>query len=167
MNLIKMKKKLTKGISIVEALVCMVIIGIGFIAMLQLSAFSISSADRAIERNKMNFLSEMVLDDMIGDPYNSGKYSGFSSSCSYTNPAATTFQQKQKNKWRKTLFEKDFIKFDKGSGYKDKKPVCHSTDSKKTFVNTKKVSGADSTSGRINFFTNKGKTKKFLGVIIK
>ena len=50
-----------KGVSLVEALVCMVIIGIGFVAMIQLSAYSISLMDRSIERNKMNFLSEMVL----------------------------------------------------------------------------------------------------------
>ena len=33
-----------KGISILESLVCLVIIGIGFVAMLQLSSFSINVA---------------------------------------------------------------------------------------------------------------------------
>jgi len=32
-----------KGISILESLVCLVIIGIGFVAMLQLSSFSINA----------------------------------------------------------------------------------------------------------------------------
>ena len=41
-----------KGISILESLVCLVIIGIGFVAMLQLSSFSINVADRTIEKNK-------------------------------------------------------------------------------------------------------------------
>ena len=58
--------KLNKGISIIESLVCIVIIGIGFIAIMQLSAFSINSMDRATERNKLNFLSEMVVEDMLG-----------------------------------------------------------------------------------------------------
>ena len=37
--------KSNKGISIIESLVCIVIIGIGFIAIMQLSAFSINSMD--------------------------------------------------------------------------------------------------------------------------
>ena len=49
------KSKTIKGISILESLVCIVIIGIGFIAIMQLSAFSIGSMDRAIEKNKVNF----------------------------------------------------------------------------------------------------------------
>ena len=46
--------KSNKGISIIESLVCIVIIGIGFIAIMQLSAFSINSMDRATEKNKLN-----------------------------------------------------------------------------------------------------------------
>ena len=62
-----MGKKNIQGISIIESLVCLVIIGIGFVAMLQLSSFSINVADRTIEKNKINFLSEMVVEDMLGD----------------------------------------------------------------------------------------------------
>ena len=51
------KSKTNKGISIIESLVCIVIVGIGFVAMLQVSAYSISSMDRAIENNKVNFLT--------------------------------------------------------------------------------------------------------------
>ena len=43
--------------------------------------------------------------------------------------------------------------------FKDKKPKCLSGDSKKTIVN----GGV----GRVNFFTGKGKRKKYLGVIVK
>ena len=52
--------KSNKGVSLIESMVCIVIIGIGFIAVMQLSAFSISSMDRATERNKLNFLSETI-----------------------------------------------------------------------------------------------------------
>ena len=69
-----MVKNNKKGVSVIESLVCMVIIGIGFVAMMQLSAYSIGAMDRSIEKNKMNFLSEMVLEDMIGDPYNASNY---------------------------------------------------------------------------------------------
>ena len=44
------KLKNNKGVSLIEALVCLVIIGIGFIAVLQMSAFSIGSMDRATEK---------------------------------------------------------------------------------------------------------------------
>ena len=72
-----LKSKEICGISIIESMVCIVIIGIGFIAILQLSAFSIGSMDRATEKNKLNYLSEMVMEDMIGDPDNVTSYGGF------------------------------------------------------------------------------------------
>ena len=50
-----MVKNNKKGVSVIESLVCMVIIGIGFVAMMQLSAYSIGAMDRSIEKNKMNF----------------------------------------------------------------------------------------------------------------
>ena len=55
------KSKSNKGISIIESLVCLVVIGIGFIVVMQLSAFTLGSMDRAIEKNKLNYLSEMIL----------------------------------------------------------------------------------------------------------
>ena len=152
-------EKNIKGISILESLVCLVIIGIGFVAMLQLSSFSINAMDRSIEKNKMNFLSEMVLEDMLGDPDNVSNYSLNQSSCNYTNNNASKLHQKNINKWKDKLRERDYIKFDDGSGYKDKKLRCMSGDIKKVIVNN----GA----GKVNFFTGKGKRKKYLGVIAK
>ena len=70
-----MKNNNQKGISILESLVCIVIIGIGYVAMLQVSAFSISSMDRAIERNKINFYSEMMIEDILSDPDQVKQYS--------------------------------------------------------------------------------------------
>ena len=155
-----MDKKNNKGVSILESLVCLVIIGIGFVAMLQLSSFSINAMDRSLEKNKLNFLSEMVLEDMIGDPDNVSNYSGFNqTSCNYSAKGGTELHKKNKDKWRNKLEEKNYIKFEKGSGFKDKKLRCLSGDSKKTFV-----SGGV---GRVNFFTGKGKRKKYLGVIVK
>ena len=61
------------------------IIGIGFVAMMQLSAYSIGAMDRSIEKNKMNFLSEMVLEDMIGDPYNATNYGSINVGCNYSS----------------------------------------------------------------------------------
>tara|TARA_B100001769_G_C21955949_1_gene514515 strand:- start:252 stop:704 length:453 start_codon:yes stop_codon:yes gene_type:complete len=147
---------LNKGISIIESLVCIVIIGIGFIAIMQLSAFSINSMDRATEKNKLNFLSEMVLEDIIADPDNGSKYDNFNqTSCSYTYSGGSNLYQKKIDKWKNKLEEKNFIKIDN----KDRKPSCKSGDSKKTIVGNG--------TGKVNFFTGEGKRKKYLGVVFK
>ena len=99
--------KSNSGISIIESLVCIVIIGIGFIAIMQLSAFSINSMDRATERNKLNYLSEMVIEDMIGDPDNVSKYGNFNKTCSSGNQNASDLHTRMKKKWDDKLQEKN------------------------------------------------------------
>ena len=152
-----LKSKEISGISIIESMVCIVIIGIGFIAILQLSAFSIGSMDRATEKNKLNYLSEMVMEDMIGDPDNISNYANLNETGRYGTTGGSDLYDKQKNKWRNKLQEKNYIKI----ANKDKKPACFTGDTKKTFV------GDGNTSGRVNFLTGKGKRKKYLGVVIK
>ena len=147
-----------RGVSLIESLVCIVIIGIGFIAIMQLSAFSINSMDRATEKNKLNYLSEMMMEDMIGDPDNASKYNNFSKSCSSGNQSASDLHTRMKKKWDNMLQRKNLIKVDN----KDRKPKCDSYDSKKTFVNS-----GTNTTGRVNFLTGKGKRKKYLGVVVK
>ena len=148
----------SKGISIIEALVSIVIIGIGFIAIMQLSAFTMGSIDRVTEKNKLNYLSEMVMEDMIADPDNASKYDGFNKACSSGNQTSTDLQTKMKKKWDDMLQEKSLIQINN----KERQPVCDSKDSKKAFV----TSGANAT-GRVNFLTGKGERKKYLGVVVK
>ena len=150
--------KSNRGISLIESLVCIVIIGIGFISIIQLSAFTINSMDRATEKNKLNYLSEMVMEDMIGDPDNASKYGNFSKTCTSGNQTSTDLHTRMKKKWDDMLQEKNLIKVDN----KDRKPRCDSYDNKKTFVNS-----GSNTTGRVNFLTGKGKRKKYLGVVIK
>ena len=150
--------KSNKGISIIESLVCIVIIGIGFIATMQLSAFSINSMERATEKNKLNYLSEMVMEDMIGDPDNVTNYGNFNETCSYTAKGGSNLYNKMKDKWRNKLKEKNHIRVSN----KDKKMQCDYSDTKKTFVNS-----GTNTTGRVNFLTGKGKRKKYLGVVVK
>ena len=150
--------KSNRGVSLIESLVCIVIIGIGFIAIMQLSAFSINSMDRATEKNKLNYLSEMVMEDMIGDPDNAAKYGNFNKTCSSGNQSASDLHTRMKRKWDNMLQEKNFIKVNN----KDKKPNCKTGDTKKTFVNS-----GTNTTGRVNFLTGKGKRKKYLGVVVK
>ena len=151
--------KSNRGVSLIESLVCIVIIGIGFIATMQLSAFTINSIDRATEKNKLNYLSEMVMEDMIGDPDNATKYGNFNKTCSSGNQSASDLHTRMKRKWDNMLQEKNFIKVNN----KDKKPNCKTGDTKKTFVNV----GTNNTTGRVNFLTGKGKRKKYLGVVVK
>ena len=148
----------SKGISIIEALVSIVIIGIGFIAIMQLSAFTMGSIDRVTEKNKLNYLSEMVMEDMIADPDNASKYNGFNKTCSTGNQTSTDLQTKMKKKWDDMLQEKSLIQINN----KERQPICDSKDSKKAFVTT----GANAT-GRVNFLTGKGERKKYLGVVVK
>ncbi len=150
--------KFNKGISIIESLVCIVIIGIGFIAIMQLSAFSINSMERATEKNKLNYLSEMVMEDMIGDPDNVSNYGNFNETCSYSVKGGSNLYNKMKDKWRNKLKEKNHIRVNN----KDKKLPCDIADTKKTFINT-----GINTTGRVNFLTGKGKRKKYLGVVVK
>ena len=94
-----------KGLSIIESLVCLVIIGIGFIAVSQLTSFAIGSMDRSMERTKVNFLSEMIIEDMMGDPDNATNYS-FDETCTHNTGSESRLSDVQKNKWKSigTLF---------------------------------------------------------------
>ena len=69
-----------KGLSLIESLVCLVIVGIGFIGVNQMISFATTSIDRSIDANKINFLSETAVEDIIGDPNNASNYS-YSQQC--------------------------------------------------------------------------------------
>ena len=154
-----------KGFSIIETLVCLVIIGIGFVAINQLTAFAINFMDRSMERNKMNFLAEMIIEDMLGNPGNAKvNYDNFTQGCSHSQKRALSLSDIQKNKWRDKIMAKNLIKIDG----KDRKPRCDSAkDQKEVHVKDNTAVHNTRTSGRLNFFTDKGKGKKYLGVIIK
>ncbi len=152
------KSKTNKGISIIESLVCIVIVGIGFVAMLQVSANSIISMDRAIENNKVNFLTEMMAEDMIADPDQISQYASFDEKCNYNTTNRTNIYEKQKDKWRKRIKQENQIKV----GNKYRKPKCNSNkDIKKVFTDPK------AEQARIKFLTEKGRSKKYLGLKIK
>ena len=152
------KSKTIKGISIIESLVCMVIIGIGFIAIMQLSTVSIGSMSRAIEKNKVNFLTEMMMEDVIADPDQIKEYAKFNERCSYNPNNGSNVYEKQKDKWRKRIKYENQIKISN----KYKTPRCDANeDIKRVFTDTA------GEKARIKFLTNKGKSKKYLGLVIK
>jgi Tfp pilus assembly protein PilV len=51
------KKNNIQGITLLEALVAVVIVAIGFLSVYQLSSYAVNSIDGSIDRNKINFLS--------------------------------------------------------------------------------------------------------------
>ena len=59
---IDMKKDIKKilGLSILEALVSTAIIGIGFVAILQMTNYSVQSIYTSGERTKANYLTNMI-----------------------------------------------------------------------------------------------------------
>ena len=77
--------------------------------------------------------------------------------------SSSSLHARKIDRWKKNFSEKDFIKFNKGSGYKEKKPECKSGDYKRTFIST----SSGLTRARINLSAGKGKRNKFLGVILK
>ena len=64
-NIKNMNKKIL-GLSIVEALVATVIVGIGFVAVLQMTSFAVTSIDTSGERTKANYIVSMIAEDIIG-----------------------------------------------------------------------------------------------------
>ena len=146
--------KSNKGLTLIESLVCLVIIGIGFIAVNQLITFAIASMDRSLERTKVNFLSEMVIEDMIGDSNNSSNYA-FNEKCKHTSKSSSDLSGAQKNKWRNKFSAANQIKLDG----KDRKPRCLTGDEKRAY--------GTATTGRFIFKTSKGTRIKYLGVGFK
>lgn len=81
-----MKKNSNKGITIIEALVSMVIVGIGIASLLSLSAYLIKSTDISLTRNKVNFLSEMMMETLIASEgsFTSQSYALNKTDCTYS-----------------------------------------------------------------------------------
>ena len=59
-----MVKLSEKGVSILEALVATVIIGIGFVAVFQMTQYSVRSIDVSGERTKATYLTGMIVEDL-------------------------------------------------------------------------------------------------------
>ena len=58
-------KKKISGLSILEAIVSTAIIGIGFVAILQMTNYSVQSIQVSSERTKANYLTNMIAEDVL------------------------------------------------------------------------------------------------------
>ena len=56
----KKNNKSNLGVSIIEALISMVIVGIGFVAVLQITQYSINSVKTSGERTKATFFTKAL-----------------------------------------------------------------------------------------------------------
>ena len=75
-----MKKDIKKilGLSILEALVSTAIIGIGFVAILQMTKYSVQSIYSSGERTKANYLTNLIAEDVLGYENKAGTAVNFS-----------------------------------------------------------------------------------------
>ena len=65
LHVIKKMKKNNSGLSLLEALISMVVVGIGFVAILQVTQYSINSVKTSAERTKANFFINVFAEDTL------------------------------------------------------------------------------------------------------
>ena len=131
--------------------------GIGFIGVNQMISYATSSMDRSLEANKINFLSETAVEDIMGDTNNASNYN-FTQSCTKPSFGASDLSSKKKTKWAKLFLAENQIKINN----KDRKISCVSGDSKSATIS----SGADRTSAKFSFKSNRGKKKNLLELLL-
>jgi type IV pilus modification protein PilV len=144
------KNKKNKGVSLIEALVAIIVVGVGFASILQLAAYATRTTDVAIERNKVNFIAEMMAEDIIADKANANNYNKIFE-CSY--PVVTGSQVSD---FRTKRLQENFIAVLNVE-------ICKAGDIKNSNVTTV---GEDS-NATINLHLGDGNRKKYIGVKVK
>lgn len=152
------RTKKIKGVSLIESLVCLVIIGIGFIGVNQMMSYATTSIDRSVDANKINFLSETAIEDIMGDTNNASNYN-FTQQCTKNYSSSGSLSEKVKTKWAKHFMQENQLKINN----QFKKLPCDQLDTKEATI----TSGSDGTSVKFKFKSNKGKKEKFIGVVVK
>jgi Tfp pilus assembly protein PilV len=180
------KSKNILGLTLIEALVSVVIVGIGFISIFQMVNYSVRSIDVSGERTKSNFLVSMVAEDLMADKdqeyggknfheyllgtSNKGWRMGSCSNGTTSNSNFTNAPQNKMQKWD-NRFSKKRIKCKGPNDIKALKifDICHSSLS----PNCNYVGPNDSTYerqlyynkryfGRMEVNLNNGKKRKYI-----
>lgn len=139
-----------KGITLIESLVAVVIVAIGFLSVYQLTSYAVNSVSASLDRTKLNFLSEMMIEDIMSDPKNAQLYQ-YKATCSYTSFGNTTQVSDQKrNDWN-NRFEDVLNKY-----------ACRANDTKETVI-----TDTGQYVARINIKNKDGRQRKYLGLVIK
>ena len=86
------------GVSLIEAMVAAVVVGIGFVAIYGITTSSTRVLLNSIDREKGNMLSNMIMEDIIIDVENIAQYNGLNFTSSPLSQS-TTIEKKQE-KWK-------------------------------------------------------------------
>tara|TARA_B110000495_G_C22956698_1_gene560548 strand:- start:665 stop:1240 length:576 start_codon:yes stop_codon:yes gene_type:complete len=180
------KKKNILGITLIEALVSVVIVSIGFISIFQMVNYSVRSIDMSGERTKSTYLVGMVAEDLMADKDQefggkkfyehllSSSINGWKmGSCSSGVSSTSNFNNAPKNKMQKwdDRFSKKRIKCKGAADKKELKifDICHSSVSprcKYLGVNNstyeRQIYYNKSHFGRMEVNLNNGKKKKYI-----
>ena len=180
------KLKNILGLTLIEAMVSVVIVSIGFVSIFQMVNYSVRSIDVSGERTKTNFLVSMVAEDLMADKdqeyggknfheyllgtNNKGWRMGSCSSGTSSNSNFTNAPQNKMQKWD-NRFSKKRIKCKGPNDIKALKifDICHSSVS----PNCNYVGPNDSTYerqlyynkkyfGRMEVNLNNGKKRKYI-----
>lgn len=139
-----------KGITLIESLVAVVIVAIGFLSVYQLTSYAVNSVSASLDRTKLNFLSEMMMEDIMADPKNAQLYQ-YKTTCSYTSFGNTTQVSDQKrNDWNNRFRDVLNVK------------ACRANDTKETVI-----TDTGQYVARINIKNKDGRQRKYLGLVIK
>lgn len=150
----KIKIKNFSGMSLVEALVATVVVGVGLVTVLQLAAFVTRSVDSSIEKNKVNYLSEMMMEDMLSDKTYLVSYQK-TLTCGITPPPTQNLYDLRINQWQNNFKNN----LDGGLAAQDTR--CTNLDTKQVIF-LSQVGGT-----KIKFISDNGKIERYLGAIIK
>ena len=85
-----------KGLSLIEAMVAAVIVGIGFVAVYGLTSASTRVLVSSIDREKANMLSSMIMEDLLTDKAN---ISTCPTTCNYDDLDFTSAAAGSTNNW--------------------------------------------------------------------
>jgi Tfp pilus assembly protein PilV len=149
----KIKKNLS-GMSLIEALVATVIVGFGLVTVLQLATYVTQSVDNSIQKNKANYLSEMMMEDMISGRTSLASYQR-TLTCGIIQPPTQNLHDLRITQWQNNFRDS----LDGGLSGQDTR--CTSLDIKEVrFLN-------QSSGAKIRFTSNNGRLEKYLGAIIR
>lgn len=133
----------SKGISLIEALVSIVILTVGIVSVLQLSVYAVRTADVTLEKTKVNFLTEMMMETLVVNQSALQSYQLNINDCNYT------YNNNLQKIWTETY--KNVLDTN------TKTTRCLPGDKKLTTISN------NNNNASINFSVGGGKQNKFLG----
>lgn len=133
----------SKGISLIEALVSIVILTVGIVSVLQLSVYAVRTADVTLEKTKVNFLTEMMMETLVVNQSALQSYQLSINDCNYT------YNNNLQKIWTETY--KNVLDTN------TKTTRCLPGDKKLTTISN------NNNNASINFSVGGGKQNKFLG----